>query len=77
MIYQSVFKYIDELSDSYLEFLNNICNIESNSYDKEGINKVADYIMEHEKRAGYLYERVTFEKAGDCLCIDFFNHRII
>lgn len=73
VIYQCVSKYIDELSDSYLDFLESICNIESNSYDQEGINKVADYIMEHEKTSGYLFERMTFEKAGDCLCIDFVN----
>lgn len=71
MLYSSVSTCIDSMADKYLDFLEDICNIESNSNDKDAINRVVDYIIDFEKENGYSFERVSFEKAGDCLLIDW------
>ena len=71
MEYCNVSKRIDDLAPKYLEFLKYICDIESNSLNKIGINKVADFIIDHESPNGYSTERVSFGNAGDCVCIDY------
>ncbi len=71
MLYNDVSAKIDAMSDKYLDFLEEICSIESNSTDKDAINRVVDYIIDFEKNNGYSFERVSFEKSGDCLLIDF------
>ena len=71
MEYFGVSKCIDDLAPKYLEFLKNICDIESNSHNKNGINKVADFIIDYESQNGYFTERVSFDNAGDCICIDY------
>ena len=62
---QKVFSEIDELSDKYLNILIDICNIESKSDDKEGVNKVGAYLASLAEELGYKIRKREFEKAGD------------
>ena len=71
MGYFDVSKCIDDLAPQYLEFLKNICDIKSNSHNKDGVNKVADFIIDYESANVYSTERVSFGHAGDCVCIDY------
>lgn len=73
MNFSAISKAIDEIWREYLDLWKDICNIESNSYDKKGINKVADYIVNYATENDYCVERISFADAGDCLCIDWVN----
>ena len=70
-LYKKVSECIDQKTDKYLKFLEDICNFETNSHDKDGINKMVDFICEHERENGYITERKSFEKAGDVVCMDY------
>lgn len=59
------------LSNKYIDLLKEICNIESGSYDKRGIDNVSDFLVNFAKDFGYKIERKSFDNAGDCLCIDY------
>ncbi len=62
---KKVFEKIDELSDKYLNMLVDVCNIESKSDDKEGVDKVGDYLAAVAKELDYTIRKKEFEKAGN------------
>lgn len=62
---QKVFAEIDRLKDKYIDMLVDICNIESKSNDKEGVDKVGDYLASVAKELGYTIKKREFEKAGN------------
>ena len=62
---------IDGLYSEYLDFLEDVCNIESGSRDKQGVDAVADYIADFARKSGYKVERKVFDTAGDCLLVDW------
>lgn len=70
-IFKKVAEAIDNKTDKYLKFLEDICNFETNSHDKDAINKMVDFICEHESENGYKTERKSFEKVGDVVCMDY------
>lgn len=72
-MYNRIAETIEELQGTYLHFLAELCNIESNSRDKTGVDAVADRIVDFITENNYFVERKYFEKAGDCLCIDYGN----
>lgn len=53
----------------YIDFLCDICNMETPSQDKARIDKMVDFIQSFAENEGYLVKRIPFEKAGDCLLI--------
>ena len=63
-IFCKVSECIDKKTDKYLKFLEDICNFETNSHDKDDINKMVDFILEHEKENNYKVIRKPFEKSG-------------
>ena len=70
-IFCKVSECIDKKTDKYLKFLEDICNFETNSHDKDDINKMVDFILEHEKENNYKVIRKPFEKSGDVVCVDY------
>lgn len=62
---KSVFDKIDELSDKYLNVLVDVCNIESKTEDKEGVDKVGDYFAAIASDLGYTIKKKEFERAGN------------
>ena len=60
-----VFNKIDELSQKYFNVLIDVCNIESKSEDKEGIDQVGRYFENIAKEMCYVIKKKEFEKAGD------------
>lgn len=72
-MYVNIAKMIDRLNPEYLDFLEDICNIESNSYDRRGINCVAQFIAGMSRDQSYSVSFRHFEKSGDCLCVDWIN----
>lgn len=64
-----LFDEIDELEQEYIEFLTDICNIESPSDCKEGVDKVSEYICSKAEKLGWKIEKQKQEVSGDCVCI--------
>lgn len=62
---EKVFCEIDKLSKKYTELLVDICNIESKSDNKEGVNEVGAYLADVAKKFGYSIKKREFEKAGN------------
>ena len=62
---KKVFDKIDELSEKYFNVLVDVCNIESKTEDKEGVDKVGKYFATIAEDMGYTIKKREFEKAGD------------
>lgn len=62
---QKVFNEIDRLKDKYIDMLADICNIESKSNDKEGVDKVGDYLCTVARDIGYTIKKKEIENAGN------------
>ena len=62
-------KTINGLSAKYLNMLRDICNIESPTYYKEGIDKVGEYIIRLAEKKGWDIEVLELENAGNPICI--------
>lgn len=64
-----LFAKIDELYPKYLQVWKEICEIESQTVDKAGVDAVGDYFESFANARGWRVERAPFEKAGDVLCL--------
>lgn len=62
---QKVFSEIDKLQDKYVKLLVDICNIESKSENKKGVDKVGEYLRKVAEDLGYTIKQRNFEKAGN------------
>ena len=62
---EKVFLEIDRLKDKYVSMLVDICNIESKSNNKEGVDKVGDYLRAHAEEMGYVVKKKEFRRAGN------------
>lgn len=71
---KKIFDRIDELEKEYIDFLMDICSIESPSDCKKGIDRVGDYIAEKARALGWHIERQKQEISGDCICITMNQH---
>lgn len=67
--HEQLFQKIDSLKDEYIEFLTDICTIESPTDYKEGVDRVGDYIADKATQRGWLVERQKQSVSGDALCI--------
>ena len=64
-----LFSTIDSLSEEYIQFLIDICNIDSQSIDKDGVDKVGKYITERAITHGWKIEVSPQPVSGDAICI--------
>ncbi len=67
--YQDIFAAIDGLYEDYLTVWEDICNIESPTRHKAGVDAVSDYLIALAEKRGWQIERIPCEKAGDAVCI--------
>lgn len=64
-----VLNKIDELNEKYLDVLEDVCNIESPTVYKEGVDAVGRYFVKLAEERGWEVEICRQEKAGDVICI--------
>jgi len=69
MSYEKLFQEIERLNEKYTNILEDVCNIESPTNCKEGVDKVSYYFVEMAKKKGWKVEILKQEIAGDVVCI--------
>ncbi len=68
-MYNEIFKGIDSLENEYVAFLDKVCNIESPTSNKAGVDEVGRCFIEEAQRLGFEIEVLPQEVAGDAICI--------
>ncbi len=68
-MHEKIFQRIEYLNNEYIEFLTDICTIESPTDYKEGVDCVGKYIADKAIQRGWLVERQKQSISGDVLCI--------
>ncbi len=71
MSIDACFNTVDRLKDEYLALLIDLCNIESNSYDKEGVDRVLAYLLKHANTHGYESVVEEFDHAGNVAALTY------
>ena len=66
---EKIFDEIDKMKEPYFKVWEDVCNIESPTGYKEGINKVGEYFAEMAKERGWKVEYFKQEASGDVVCI--------
>lgn len=66
---EKLFKEIENLNAEYMDFLFDVCNTESQTIDKEGVDKVGKLFIEKAKKEGFKIEVFPQEVAGDVVVI--------
>lgn len=66
---EELFKKIDELYPTYVKVMEDICNIESPTNYKEGVDKVCQYFLAMAEKRGWDIEVLKLDVAGDAACI--------
>ncbi len=66
---ESLFETIDTLQKEYINFLIDVCNIESPSDYKEGVDRVGRYFIDKALEKGWKVETQHQEISGDVVCI--------
>ena len=69
MTCSELFNIIDSINDKYLDFLEDVCNIESPTDYKEGVDKVGKYFIEKAKEKGWRVEVFPQSVSGDVVTI--------
>ncbi len=69
MSYEKLFAEVKKLNEKYTNILEELCNIESPTNFKEGVDKVAYYFADMAKEKGWKVEILKQEVAGDVVCI--------
>lgn len=69
MDYQRLFSEIDSLSDKYVGILEDLCNIESPSSYKAGVDAVGSYIINYMKQFGFSVVVHEEKVSGNAICI--------
>ena len=64
-----VFSSIDRLNEQYVNVWEDVCNIESPSGFKAGVDAVSDYFIALSKKLNWNIERFPHEKFGDVVCV--------
>ena len=64
-----LFKKIDELNERYISVWEDVCNIESPTNFKEGVDAVGNYFIAMAKERGWDIDVLELEKAGNAVCI--------
>lgn len=66
---EKLFGIIEDLKDEYIQFLIDVCNIESPTDYKEGVDRVGNYFADKAREKGWKVERQHQEISGDVVCI--------
>lgn len=66
---EKLFATIDELEKEYCKFTEDICNIESPTDYKKGVDEVGEYIIKKAKEKGWKIEVLEQDIAGNAVCI--------
>ncbi len=66
---EQLFETIDSLANKYLSVLEEVCNIESPTNYKEGVDRVGEYFAKLAKKFGWTVEIFTQPISGNCLCL--------
>ena len=69
MKHENLFQTIDELYEQYLKIWADVCNIESPTRCKEGVDAVGRYFAEMAQKHGWKVEVGRQSVAGDTVCI--------
>ncbi|MBQ4119535.1 MAG: M20/M25/M40 family metallo-hydrolase [Clostridia bacterium] len=69
MSYTELFSQIEALNEEYLSFLEDVCNIESPTNFKEGVDKTSQYFINKANEKGWKIEVLKQEISGDVVCI--------
>lgn len=67
--FDKVFSRIDELSESFVSIWEDICNIESPTEHKAGVDAVGRYIFEYAERRGWQCEVYPQSVSGDIVTV--------
>lgn len=67
--YNTLFNEIARLESKYIDFWVDVCNTESPTNYKEGVDKVGSLFIDVAKKFGWDYEIFPLEVSGDCACI--------
>ncbi len=68
-MYSAIFKQIDNVEDEYISFLDKVCNIESPTSNKAGVDTVGRCFIEAANRFDWQVEILPQEISGDAICI--------
>ncbi|MDO5478859.1 MAG: M20/M25/M40 family metallo-hydrolase [Clostridia bacterium] len=66
---EKLFNIIEEMEGKYLDILEEVCNIESPTDFKEGVDKVGKYFLDFAKEKGWKTEVLNQEISGDALLL--------
>ena len=69
MNFEQLFSVIDSLKNTYLDLWEKVCNIESPTSYKKGIDEVGEVFIEIAKSRGWLVEVFKHDIAGNAICI--------
>ena len=64
-----LFRIVDELNVEYVKMLEDVCNIESPWYSKEGVDAVGEYFIRHANERGWRVEVFPQERVGNVVII--------
>jgi len=64
-----LFEKIDDLGEKYLDILEAVCNIESPTDFKKGVDEVGRYFLDFAKEKGWKTEVLPHSISGDVVCI--------
>lgn len=64
-----VFEWIEKRYETYLKVWEDVCNIESPTDCKQGVDAVGNYAVRLAEKYGWQVERFSEEISGDALCI--------
>lgn len=67
-----LFSIIDTLSEDYVSLLIKLCNIESKSENKEGLDQIYEEIIAHGRTKGYEIKEMRLEKAGNVASLTYY-----
>ena len=66
---ERLFETVDSLADKYLSVWEDVCNIESPTNYKKGVDEVGAYFAEFAKKFGWEVEVLEQPISGNCLCL--------
>lgn len=64
-----IFKKVDDLAQEYFNVWEDVCNIESPTNYKKGVDEVGEYFVKMAKERNWKIEYTKQEAAGDVVCI--------
>ncbi|MBO5788912.1 MAG: M20/M25/M40 family metallo-hydrolase, partial [Clostridia bacterium] len=68
-MYQKINHYIETLKEKYVQIWIDVCNLESPTRDKAGVDRVGQYFAQRGKELGFLVEVYPQAVAGDVITL--------